>query len=246
MDNPSYYSILTSDVRYDKELSSSQKIFYSEITSLTNKKGYCYASNSYFAELYGVARSTISHWVKSLEKRGHIRVEYDRNGKHVKERKIYLLRGGQNIDQVVKKSKGGGQEIEQGWSKNPKDNNTSINNKDNNNDHLEKKDDGTLNAYLDKAQKFNAKERAILQLNDRRYYDPKEVYGILAKWARENQSRWQDYKRAWSLGPVKTKKIQALLFHTFAPWAVTTLHRMPPEQLMKKADNLMYRNKKEK
>jgi len=119
--------------------------------------------------------------------------------------------------------------------KNPTYNVSNSNNINKDNDDFSEKDDGTLNAYIEKAQKLNAKERAILQLNDRRYYDPKEVYGILAKWARENQSRWQDYKRAWNLGPVKTKKIQALLFHTFAPWAVTTLHRMPPEQLMKKA-----------
>ena len=52
MDNkPNYWSVLPADVRYDKELKANEKILYSEITSLMNKDGYCYASNKYFSEL---------------------------------------------------------------------------------------------------------------------------------------------------------------------------------------------------
>ena len=53
MDNkPNYWSILPANVRYDNELKPNEKILYSEITSLMNKDGYCYASNKYFSELY--------------------------------------------------------------------------------------------------------------------------------------------------------------------------------------------------
>ena len=68
MEQPNYYSILTADVRYDPNLSASEKICYSEITALANKYGYCYATNGYFAKLYGVKKYTITRWIKNLEK----------------------------------------------------------------------------------------------------------------------------------------------------------------------------------
>lgn len=74
---PSYFSILTADVRYDKDLSASEKIFYSEITCLCQKDGYCYANNSYFAKLYGCGIRTISSWISKLANRGYIKVDYD-------------------------------------------------------------------------------------------------------------------------------------------------------------------------
>ena len=89
-DKPSYYAILTSEVRYDKRLSSSEKLFYAEITALSNINGYCWASNKYFAELYDVKRSTISAWVKKLTDTEHIRVEFERDGKMIASRKIYI------------------------------------------------------------------------------------------------------------------------------------------------------------
>ena len=129
---PNYYAVLTAEVRYDKSLSSSEKLFYAEITALANKNGYCYASNSFFAELYDVKKSTISAWVKKLTEKGHISVDYDRDGKVIKQRKIYItnkhFKGGQKIDQgVVRKSDGGSQKIGGRWSENPKENITSNN-----------------------------------------------------------------------------------------------------------------------
>ena len=69
MEQPNYYSILTADVRYDKELTPNAKLLYSEITALSNKTGACWASNGYFAELYNVSKITISRWVNQLAKK---------------------------------------------------------------------------------------------------------------------------------------------------------------------------------
>ena len=74
-ENAAYYAVITAPVRYDKELSSTAKLLFCEITSLVNKKGYCWATNTYFAELYGLSVSTISRIISKLEHRGHIRVE---------------------------------------------------------------------------------------------------------------------------------------------------------------------------
>ena len=39
-EQPSYYSIITANVRYDNRLTDSEKLLFAEITSLSNKYGY--------------------------------------------------------------------------------------------------------------------------------------------------------------------------------------------------------------
>lgn len=72
MENPSYYSILTANVRYDDRLTQLQKLLFSEITALTNKTGECWASNSYFAKLYGVSETWVSLSIKKLIDCGYL------------------------------------------------------------------------------------------------------------------------------------------------------------------------------
>jgi hypothetical protein len=75
-DTPSYYAVIPASVRYCEELSASAKLMYGEISALSNAKGYCYANNRYFAELYHIKRiQTISDWVAQLQKLGFISVE---------------------------------------------------------------------------------------------------------------------------------------------------------------------------
>tara|TARA_R100000995_G_C3463772_1_gene114553 strand:+ start:304 stop:900 length:597 start_codon:yes stop_codon:yes gene_type:complete len=77
-ENPTYYAIIPSDVRYSN-LKPNAKLLYGEITALSNKLGYCFASNSYFAELYGVSKNTVSRWISDLTKLGFITVQIERN-----------------------------------------------------------------------------------------------------------------------------------------------------------------------
>ena len=67
LEQPSYYAILTASVRYDNRLTDSEKILYAEITALSNKYGYCSASNNYFAKLYEVSKRTISTRINNLK-----------------------------------------------------------------------------------------------------------------------------------------------------------------------------------
>jgi len=88
-DKPSYFSILTAAVRYDKSLCANAKLLFSEITALTQAEGYCWASNKYFAELYDVDVSTIKRWISDLEKSGHIELDTQKIGMKWN-RKIYV------------------------------------------------------------------------------------------------------------------------------------------------------------
>lgn len=92
-ENPNYYSILPANVRYDDRLKANEKLLYSEITALANLHGYCYASNSYFAKLYGVKKDTVSGWINKLCKFGYISTEliYKKNSREVESRKIYIV-----------------------------------------------------------------------------------------------------------------------------------------------------------
>ena len=86
-----YYAIIPATIRYSKELKPAEKLLYGEITALTNIKGYCYASNRYFANLYNVTLHTVSQWISHLEKLQYITLEMIRdNNKVIKERRIYI------------------------------------------------------------------------------------------------------------------------------------------------------------
>lgn len=70
-----YYAIIPANVRYDKDITANAKLLYGEITALCNEKGYCWASNSYFSELYGVTKKSITTWISQLAKKNYIRID---------------------------------------------------------------------------------------------------------------------------------------------------------------------------
>lgn len=73
MDNQkSYYAIIPANVRYDERLTPNAKLLYGEITALCNEKGYCWANNEYFSNLYGVSKVSASKWISSLIEFGYI------------------------------------------------------------------------------------------------------------------------------------------------------------------------------
>jgi DNA-binding transcriptional ArsR family regulator len=88
----SYYAIIPANVRYSKKLKANEKLLYGEITALTNEKGFCYASNNYFANLYDVSKTSVSKWISSLEKNKFIRIKmtYKKGTKEIEQRKIYI------------------------------------------------------------------------------------------------------------------------------------------------------------
>lgn len=93
MEQPNYYAIIPADVRYDKNLTDKEKLLYGEITALSNAEGYCWASNEYFANLYGSSTRTIRSSITNLEEKGYIRREliYKTGSKEVEKRLLYPM-----------------------------------------------------------------------------------------------------------------------------------------------------------
>jgi len=91
MDKPTYYTIIPAEVRYNKKISANEKVLYSEIFTLAQKSGTCFASNGFFAELYGVHKTTISKWISTLKEEKLIRVSYQIQNGNVEKRRITPL-----------------------------------------------------------------------------------------------------------------------------------------------------------
>ena len=89
-EKPSFYAILPAYVRYEKRLKPAERLLFAEISALTNKFGYCTASNGYFAELYGIEKATVSRWISHLSELGFLRLEMVYEGKQIKGRKIWI------------------------------------------------------------------------------------------------------------------------------------------------------------
>ena len=98
------YAILPAVIRYDNNLTDSEKLLFCELTALSNKKGYCYASNKYLSGIFNVTVDTVSRRINRLKNKGYLHVEMIRDGKEIKERHIYpLMDVSRGIDANVKR-----------------------------------------------------------------------------------------------------------------------------------------------
>ena len=88
---PGYYAIIPADVRYDDSIPANAKLLYGEISALIGADGYCYAGNTYFANIYKMTVENIARLISKLEKAGHIKrvVIKDKSGQVV-QRRLYL------------------------------------------------------------------------------------------------------------------------------------------------------------
>ncbi|KLI42096.1 hypothetical protein SZ40_10485 [Brachyspira hyodysenteriae] len=139
-ESKNYYTIIPSAVRYDKRLKPLSKLIYGEITALTNDKGYCWANNNYFAEIYSVSKDTISRAVRQLEEFNYIKCIYDKTKQNNEKRKIYI-KSSVSSKKSIRHSKNPTDGIDKKVEDNNKDNN--LNNKDNESDN--KKDLDKIN-----------------------------------------------------------------------------------------------------
>ena len=72
MENKSWYAVITADVLYDKNLTDRQKLLFAVIGNMSNERGYCFATNAFFAEMFSVTTRSIQNDIEALETAGYI------------------------------------------------------------------------------------------------------------------------------------------------------------------------------
>jgi hypothetical protein len=90
-EEPTYWATLPANVRYSDKLTPLERLLYAEITCLTNYKGYCWASNSYFSKLFNRHPKSISRNIQSLVQHDFIKIKLVRQGKNVETRIIQVV-----------------------------------------------------------------------------------------------------------------------------------------------------------
>jgi len=84
------YSLIPISILRDNRLTSLEKLLLIQIISLCKQKGYCWATNKYFAELNNVSRTTISKSVNNIAASNYINIQYEKQNLNNSKRKIEL------------------------------------------------------------------------------------------------------------------------------------------------------------
>ena len=74
-----YYAVIPATILFNKELKANEKLLYAIITILSNKEGYCFASNAYLSNLLDAQPHTISKWVSHLRECGFVCLDMIKN-----------------------------------------------------------------------------------------------------------------------------------------------------------------------
>ena len=112
-----YYAVIPATVLFNERLKPNEKLLYALITALSNKEGYCYATNKYLGEKLGVDPVTVSRWITDLRRNNYVFVDIMRNEKkeiicrrifpndvpyRLNNQYPYILKNQEGIDEKVK------------------------------------------------------------------------------------------------------------------------------------------------
>lgn len=235
--NKSYYAIIPANVRYDTELTANAKLLYGEITALCNEKGYCWANNYYFSELYGVSIKSVSRWINQLIEKGYIYSEmtYKKGKKEIDERRIYLgSNPKEGIDKNVQTPR---QNCPEGIDKNVQtpidkivqDNNTSFNT--------------TINNTVNSRKQVYDEESIYFQLADRLH---QRILNNNPNAKKPNMQTWSNDMRLMMERDDRTEEQIAYLIDWVQNDSFWMSNIMSPKKLREKFDQLVLRIKAER
>lgn len=185
-ERPNYYAIIPAEVRYDNTLKDKAKLLYGEISSLSNKYGYCYSSNKYFAELYNISIRTVTNLIKELTDKNYIKSEitYKKGTKEVIERRLYLWKKTSiPIEEIFYR----------GIEKNFQDNNKVLNITSNNIKEKSTKKESFKKPSIEEIQKYcNERNNGINANAFYDFYESKNWYV-----GKNKMKNWQACVRTW-------------------------------------------------
>ena len=169
-ERPNYYAVIPASVRYSN-VTANAKLLYGEITALANKTGACFATNKYFANLYGVSIISISKWIKELSDAGFIRTEmtYKDDTKEIDKRLISIADNNligieEKFNTPIKENLKGGikENLKGGIKEKFKDNNTDINTTSiNKKENKKKETEQLIKEELERCQMYGNWESVI-------------------------------------------------------------------------------------
>ena len=147
------------EIWLNEDLSIMEKLFLIEIDSLDNEEG-CYASNEHFSNFFGLSKNRCTEIIKSLEKKGLISIELQREaGKKNISKRIIRVLGKSNRGYSENRTKGV-RKTDEGYSENREENNTLSNNTIDNNiycqiiDYLNEKANKNYRSNISKNQRL--------------------------------------------------------------------------------------------
>lgn len=174
------------EIWLNESLSIQEKVFLVEIDSLDNDEDGCFASNEYFANFFKLSKNRCSEIIKSLEKKGFIKISYiyKEQSKAIDKRVIKIFekpkRGTRDSDRGTRKT-------EEGYSEKCEDNNTYLNNTINNTIYSLVID--KLNILANKSYKSSSKKtQQLIKARVNEGYTLEDFYKVI-----ENKVRtWKD------------------------------------------------------
>ncbi len=192
-ERPNYYAVIPAHVRYSN-ITPNAKLLFGEIAALSNKTGYCFATNDYFAKLYNVSKITVSRLINELVEHNFIVSK--------------IVKGGinKNVNRYI-------QICIHPLNKNVKENNTSINNTFNNYNPLLKD-----NYYKSYSSDFLQKSHSQEIFNNTSKGFKKPTIEEIELYCKENNknvdaiSFYNFYEsKDWMIGKNKMKKWKAAI-----------------------------------
>ena len=199
----SYYAIIPAEVRYSA-IKPNAKLLFGELTALSNKHGYSFASNNYFAELYSVSKNTISLWIKELIDAGFVSSQLIKDKNQIIERRIYITF---KSDTIIKND-------ERGIIKNDEYNKTSINNIKKNININERKFNFKFLIWDLKEISIEIKNEFFNYWSEANHSNTKMKFELEKTWDLEKRiNRWISNSKKWTRPEQKSKVEMAISNH---------------------------------
>lgn len=181
MANNNGYAICFNEWIFDKDIKNELNLLL--IISSLCAKGYCYATNTYFSELFDIPEQTISRKIKKLEQKNYITIEYKKRGCEIIARYIRLTKMLTDDYQKCLPT----------INKNVKENNTIYNNTNNNIKEKEAKRKAFTKPTIEEIQQYcNERNNGINANAFYDFYESKNWYV-----GKNKMQNWKACVRTW-------------------------------------------------